>query len=413
MTMDNTYEENISQSPTEKIYFFGLILYILQYLQYETQWDYGPSVDLLLQVIVLFSLSAHMLSTLIQCEKDSFRIVFLFSLIVTIVVGTNARFIPESSLLYSLLVTLLLVFGAMYIDFQKIVKTYLVVGGAYCIVTVMASLLGVINNISDVYIRDDDVIGAVDNFYRMCFGYGWSTNMANHVFFIILAFFYWISRPFNKIEILMCAIISSFVLYYTGSRLSTFCVFLMLSFTLCYKTIFGKRMLTNSWLLYLLIFCIPFFAIISFLVTNAYDETDMTWMITDVVLSGRLHIGQDAFEMAGIPLWGQFYEMFGSARDDGDAYNYLDNSYVQSLVIYGLIYTFLLVVGYVVTCWKAFNRKDYFLIYSIFLAGFSGLIAQHFIEIYMNPFLIALFANHSEIEVTDGYALDSDIESDC
>ena len=101
--------------------------------------------------------------------------------------------------------------------------------------------------------------------------------------------------------------------------------------------------------------------------------------------------------------------MFGSAREDGDAYNYLDNSYVQSLVIYGLIYTFLFVVGYVVICWKAFNRKDYFLMYSILFAGISGLIAQHFIEIYMNPFLIALFANHSATEVTateitDGYA---------
>ena len=74
--MENTYEENISEySPTEKLYFFGLILYILQYLQYETQWDYSPSVNLLLRMTVLFSLSAHMLSTLIQCEKDSFRIV--------------------------------------------------------------------------------------------------------------------------------------------------------------------------------------------------------------------------------------------------------------------------------------------------------------------------------------------------
>ena len=410
MTMDNTYEENISQyNLTEKIYFFGLILYILQCLQYETQWDYSPSVNFLLRMIVLFSLSAHMLSTFIQCEKNSFRIVFLFSLFVTIVIGINARITPESSLLHSLLVTLLLVFGAMYIDFQKIVKTYLVVGGVYCIVTVMASLLGVINNISDVYIRDDDVIGAVDNFYRMSFGYGWSTNMANHVLFILLSFFYWISRPFNKIEILVCVIITSFVLYYTGSRLSTFCIFLMLSFALCYKTTLGKRLLTNEWLLYLLIFCIPIFAIVSCFVTNAYDETDMTWMITDVVLSGRLHYGKDAFEMAGIPLWGQLYEMFSSARDDGDAYNYLDNSYVQSLVIYGLIYTFLFVVGYVVICWKAFNRKDYFLMYSILFAGISGLIAQHFIEIYMNPFLIALFANHSATEVTateitDGYA---------
>ena len=118
----------------------------------------------------------------------------------------------------------------------------------------------------------------------------------------------------------------------------------------------------------------------------------------DVLLSGRLSLGKEAFETAGIPLWGQFYEMFGSVRDYGAAYNYLDNSYVQLLVINGLIYTGLLVIAYMYIMKEAYRRRDFLLMYSIFFAGVSGLIAQHFIEMYMNPFLIALFAKHTRID---------------
>ena len=94
--------------------------------------------------------------------------------------------------------------------------------------------------------------------------------------------------------------------------------------------------------------------------------------------------------------------MFSSARADGDSYNYLDNSFVQLLVIEGLIYTVLLVIAYMFICRHAYRRKDFYLMYSVFFAGVSGLIAQNFIEIYMNPFLIALFAKHTVTQGVNG-----------
>jgi hypothetical protein len=170
----------------------------------------------------------------------------------------------------------------------------------------------------------------------------------------------------------------------------------MLVLTLLLKRKWGERFLTSKLVCFFIVVSVPFFLWLSYYVTENYDDADFNWMVADVILSGRLRLGNDAFEIAGIPMFGQFYEMFGSARDDGAAYNYLDNSYVQSLVIYGLVYTVVLVVAYAYVCRSAYYRKDYFLLYSVFFAGMSGLIAQHFIEMYMNPFLIALFASHQD-----------------
>ena len=383
------------ENPTGKMYFCGLILYILLYLQYETQWEYGGAISWGLKMFAISVLALQTILTFPLYKKPIEKLVFILALMLTCIVGVNAGHIKGTNSLYDLLIVFLLVFGAKGVEFRKIVKIYWIVGGIYCFVTVCASLMGIIDNLADVANRDEDTIGAVDTYDSMSLGYGWSTNMANHVLFILLAYFYWVRRALKLKEILLYGLITSIVLYYTGSRLSTFCIIIMLLITFMYKTKYGKRFLTCRIVSFTLILCIPIFAYVSYYVTDAYDEADLTWMIVDTILSGRLSLGQEAFDRVGIPLWGQFYEMFSSARDDGVFYNYLDSSYIQSLVINGLIYTLFLIFAYIVICKRAYQRKDFFLLYSIFVAGGSAMIAQHFIEMYMNPFLIALFATHT------------------
>ena len=41
-----------------------------------------------------------------------------------------------------------------------------------------------------------------------------------------------------------------------------------------------------------------------------------------------------------------------------------------------------------------YQQKNYVLILAVLMAGISGLIAQHFLQICMNPFLIAFMAKH-------------------
>jgi hypothetical protein len=392
-------QEDTCKNPTEKIYFCGLILYILQFLQYETQWEYGSTVSMGLKMLIMFLLVFHMLRTFPRYKSPAALFIFIVSLLITCIVGFNAGYKKGTNLLYSLLITFLLVFGAKNIEFRKIVKVYWLVGGVYCIVTVCSSLMGIIPNLVDVDTRSsEESIGVVEDLNRMSLGYGWSTNMANHVFFILLSFFYWLNRALKNIEMFFLLGITLLVLSYTGSRLSTLCVLLMLLFSLFYKTINGKKRLESRLASCFLIVSIPLFTLFSYYLTDSYDRTEIKWVIVDVALSGRLRLGNDAFEIAGIPLWGQFYEMFGSVRDDGKDYNYLDCSYIQSLVIYGLFYTSLIVFAYMSICRTAYKRKDFFLMYAVFFAGVSGLIAQHFIEMYMNPFLIALFAKHTRID---------------
>ncbi len=374
------------ENPTAILYLGGLALFIIRMMDAETQWEYPTILLPLMDLLVITLLTAHVFLSLRYYEPKQI-LLFPIALLVSAISGFNAgNFLPW-------VVTCMLVFGAVGIDFRKILKVYLLVGGTICVTTVIASLVGVIENVTDALdMERNSLLDEASE--RQCLGYGWSTNMANHVFFLVLTYFAWIGRRFKFKEMLLFLILTLWVLSRTLSRLSTLCVVMLLLFSLAYRLGFIRRIMNSRITIYMLILSVPFFAYISYYMTASFDETSLEWVVIDVLLTGRLSIGLEALESTGISLLGQEYEMFSSARDDGQMYNYLDNSYLQLIIIYGLFYTSLLIAAYIVIVKQAGRRKDVILMVSVFMAGFTGLIAQHFIEAYMNPFLLALFASH-------------------
>ena len=381
------YEEDEVQSPTENLYFIGLVLYMLRYLDYETRWEI-PGMLSFAMLLLSFALLTIQLLQAFQRYSSREVPVVVFAFLVTLVAGFN------SDMLEPLLGTFLLVCGAKGIEFRKIAKVFLVVGGTFCAVTVIASLMGVIENLTDKI--DGERESLVTNFQRQCLGYGWSTNMANHVFFIILTYFFWVNRLLKFKEIIIFLALTLWVLGRTDSRLSTACIVLLLVFSVLYRLRLFQRIVLSRPMALLFVVTIPFFAVISYYVTAAYDSKSLEWMVADALLSGRLRIGQEALDSAGVSFLGQVFVMFSSARSDGANYNYVDCSYLQLLIIYGFVYTVLIISAYMVIVRQALRRGDILLVIAVITAAISGLIAQHFIEIYMNPFLIALFASHQE-----------------
>lgn len=378
----------------EILYFAGLILYLLLYLSYETQWVYPGKIMVLLRPTSMLCLVVSTVSSISNYKSAKELYLFFAVFLVSLIVGYNAGFRKNSNLLYVTSITFCLVFGAKGIDYKKIVKVYLIVGGSFCLLTICASLLGLIKNYVDIDNRTDMMLYTSSTFQRWCFGYNWSTNMANHVFFILLCYFVYINRSFKVAEYLSIAGISCLLLYYTGSRLSAYLIFLLLLFSLLLKSKTIQKLFSNRVATIIFIIIIPFFTLISYFVTSFYDYSNIHWLLVNSILSGRLGFGNDALNAVGLSIFGQSYIMFGSAREDGKLYNFIDSTYIQLLVIYGIVYTILFVSAYAYINYKASKRKDNVLMVAILLAGLSGFIAQHFLELYMCPFIIALFAKH-------------------
>jgi hypothetical protein len=51
--------------------------------------------------------------------------------------------------------------------------------------------------------------------------------------------------------------------------------------------------------------------------------------------------------------------------------------------------------------YQSYRRRDDTLLGALFIAGISGVIAQHFIQVFMNPLLLLLFAREDNSQNTE------------
>ena len=104
--------------------------------------------------------------------------------------------------------------------------------------------------------------------------------------------------------------------------------------------------------------------------------------------------GKKAFDIYGVSFFGKHIRLFGF--DDGQAvsnYFYIDSSYVQMAVMFGLVMMALLLLTFLIICEKAREQKDWIFLLVLVFAGLHSAIEPHLIEIQYCPFLLALLAN--------------------
>lgn len=367
------------------LYFTGLICFMLLSLQYETYWTFHGKIVMLLQWGSLLFLSMHLLFAISKYRRMGEISTLIFCLFVSIIVGTN------SHQWYQIVVGFLLVFGSKDIGFRNIIKVYVLVGGTFWFITVLGSQLGYVKNVQDDVNSIRDIIFESTT-RRWCLGYRWSTNMANHIFFVLLAYFYSVDGKLEHKDLAVTAAILFVVVYFADCRLSGICIFLILISSVVCKVLYCKKIILGRTLKKFFILSVPIFLIISIVTIALYDSNNIEWYTINMFFSNRLTITKEMLTQYGIPWLGQYFKVYSSARDDGELYNYIDSSYWQMLLIYGVIYTSLVLLGYIILSIHATKKADYALLFAILIAGISGIIAQHFMEFYMNPLLLGIFA---------------------
>lgn len=381
--------ENSIEKSSNVFFNIGLVLSIIRYMIPETTLDI-PDFLLILRGLVFLFITIQLAISLPKYEESEKQIILLVFFFVILIGISTQRF----GTVYS---SFALIVGAKDVDFRSILKVYYKTGAILCIIVVLLSYYGVIENrgvLSEGHGLSETLT------IRYCMGYIWPTDFATHVFFILLA--YWIEKG-GRMTIFRFLTFSAviYVVYrISDSKLGCGCMILLLFFSFVLRIrqwlvsksfnisrySFIKKIL---WMSYIPVL----FAIMAY-ATDSYDENDLNWIAADIVLSGRLHIGQEALEKEGYTWFGQEYELFGG-ESDKNLYNYIDSSYLQALVIYGIVFSILLLLSYMYIVSQAYNRKDYSFLYAIIVVGISGAVAQHFLQVYMNPLWLALVANVS------------------
>ena len=134
----------------------------------------------------------------------------------------------------------------------------------------------------------------------------------------------------------------------------------------------------------------PILAILSIALTAIYSDGNSLWSKLDGTLMARLKYGKMAFTDYGIKLFGQHIEMVGNggSLELKGEYFFLDCSYVNILMTWGIVLLIVVLLLFGYACCK--NRKDLYFQYAIALIAVNCVIAHHMMDIAYNPFMLAV-----------------------
>lgn len=292
----------------------------------------------------------------------------------------------------NLLLILLLMLGAKGISFSKMMKLYTITVGFLLSITILSALSGVIDNKA---------------FYgwRYAFGIVAPTDFGAHVFFAILCIWYVRgekSRLWESVPVLGAGVL---IYYIDHTRCSTVCLALLAMIMCGHKLIRDYNLKKNGTYRMNAVFAAGLSnfhylgAIVVLAATMAYDRKSVFMQRLNVLLSNRLELGNRAISIGGFDLWGRRIRLFGNwVEEAGGKYFYLDSSYIQMVVMYGIAVSILLLTALLIIGYRAFVNKQWILIWVLFLMAIHGMIEQRLWNLSYCPFLLALFARLDDRE---------------
>ena len=373
----------------EKLFLGFFALYLLKSTQYTTTFNLSPFVPEWADQFLLVSLSVTTILKLLLLllsdlqEKTKWLCLIFAASIVSLIwflVYLNDRFIFLAYLSILLL-------GCIGTDYRTLLKVQVCVVGAVVFSAALCCIGGAIEN--KIYWGHETV--------RSAFGFTYPTDMAAYYMFLIISA--WIA--WDEVWDLLFLLPGALSLFVSGviadSNTSFFCSGIYCLIVLWCWIVRSKRenhiVLCIERILELICkTAFPLCAIIAIMLTIAFHEGIPFALKVNEWTSTRLALQSEAFYENGIHLLGYPFAMRGYTSSLPTLnYNYVDCSYLQLLLRYGILIFFLYMLLWPLMTEAAIKAGKYRLSLGLALIALHSLSEQRFIFVDYNPLLVAPF----------------------
>lgn len=263
---------------------------------------------------------------------------------------------------------------------DKIIEWYFWIGLIMLTIIIVSSQLNIIPDLK--YIRDGGV--------RHSFGIIYPTDFASHIFYLILAYCYLFFEKLNWKRYSFFVVIAVFLYIFSDARLDTLCILAIIP--IMYFIKLKCKIINYYWFAPILLAVIISFS------TVLYGLKMKIFYELDSVLSSRLSLGSTGFTDYGLQLFGNHIMEYGWGGESGikaykaasGSFKYfmIDSSFIRLQLIYGVIFTILIMFIITRASFKATLQQKYVFCGILLLLSLSSVVDQHMLEIAYNPFLI-------------------------
>lgn len=363
--------------------FFALFIAMafLNTTTFEIEWPVYLYNDLraLLFVVILLRIGYG-------CTYSKKEIIFIGIIGIVFFLCINRKGYDEFKNMF------LLILGAKDIPLKKIIRVYFIVSASLLIITMFAALMGRIDNL--FYYQGS-------RRRRIAMGIIYPTDFSAHVFFIILCYVFLRRENILYIELLGVFIAGLVVYWLTDARLNTVCILLISLVFTFHKWISNKskkqgKIYKRNSLFSLFLALTPVFAATFMIILSAfYDSENKVMNFLNKIINNRFSQSHKAIKIYGFSLLGQSIPMqgYGGTTELPKHYFYLDSSYINIIMRYGILLLMCVLLIWIVISFRAREQNDLILLWIVTLISLQCMIEHHMIEIAYNPFIWGVLAD--------------------
>lgn len=315
---------------SEKIYLFTLFIWVVVASLVTTTYFIRLEGFLsLYRMLLYFTIVMILIKEFITLPKTLYyfrfhwkslliALAFLFSMLI---VSKNRDGLLDINVL-------LLVFSARDIDFRKLLGTFSFATFLVLVLTIFASNKGVISN---MFMR-------ADGGYRFSLGFNYVSFASQRLFFALCSYLMFRGKKISYMELLSLLFATIYMYQQTSTTSPFYLSILLLSYALFSVKIFKKDFIMENFGMKIIANYGFIIALIIILYFCFYSSGNL-FHIVDKFTHNRLRLSVEGFQNFGVRLSGQrisfsTLDIFGNFTSN---YNFIDSSFVQLLVIDGLI----------------------------------------------------------------------------
>ena len=317
-------------------FFIGYVFFLIGQLLGHTMIPIPSQARYVLISIGIFFLFVQLIFAAIKgTYEDSIslskkNIIFLLLFFVLSVISTVRSNEPI------ILLDFLFILGAKDIEFDKILKIFIITASALLIFTVISNMLGFIQT---PYIQRENTV-------RHTFGYRFPTDFVQLIVYILLAdLVLCIEKNSNILfRIIIYIFFGFFTLIYSDARLGSGTIFLLVPASMVLK--YGKRIISSRFIHMLEKYIFLLCTVLSIFIMNKFISGGSSFMATlDKFTSYRLTNTDMGIKFFGYTIWGQ--QIYDNIDQFFKGWFYIDSSYYVFLLEYGIGLLILVEIGYI------------------------------------------------------------------
>ena len=378
--MDNLASKNLKISLPEWFYFIALTWFLVHEMLLTTTLPYEGTAYSFIIVLPL------LITKIFYTRYNIYQLVMSVAIILVGIVSWRVTGIS-----YPMKLAFFIAAGTN-VKIEKILKCYLFVVFSILVISLFMSITGVIINLVYTRYRDGRL------FTRQAFGSIYPTNFASHVLYIYLFFSYLYREKFG---ILLCSLgwILSYLVYtYNDARFNA--VLLALAATLFY---FSSQKWINSKLIYFATFSFPLLGFGSFLIAKFFTTSNPIWIKLNEVFSNRFMLMGSMMDEVPLGLFGKKIKLIGFGRGTQitEKYNYIDNSYFQVALLYGVLFLILILIMFTYLHRQSSYSGNAFLAILLLIIALASFVEENLIAASYNVLCVSLFARFNTGKASD------------